>query len=97
MSRLSVTTSNKDLETDLKMYFVLKDTKTVCRMYKTSGAYKYANVPQNFAGTIVAFAVKDGKLYSSFTDFNIQNDTQLNINLTESSSSEFLTKLKTLD
>ncbi|MEY5048327.1 MAG: hypothetical protein RLZZ175_1686 [Bacteroidota bacterium] len=96
-SLISVSTSNSSIATDARAYFLLKDTKTVCRMYKTSGAYKYANVPQNFAGTIVAFAVKDGKIYSSFTDFNIQNDTQLNINLTESSSSEFLTKLKTLD
>lgn len=96
-SLISVSASNASILTDARAYFVLKNTKTVCRLYKTNGAYKYANVPQNFAGTIVAFAVKDGKLYSSFTDFNIQNDTQLNINLTESSSSEFLTKLKTLD
>lgn len=96
-SLISVSTSNSSIATDARAYFLLKDTKTVCRLYKTSGAYKYANVPQNFAGTIVAFVVKDGKLYSSFTDFNIQNDTQLNINLTESSSGEFLTKLKTLD
>lgn len=86
-------------EYEMRVYLVLKDFNSTISIYKTLKAkdYVYKNAPEGMDATIVAIAIKNNQLYSSFTPITISSDQTVNFNLSPVTATALKSSLKGLD
>ena len=94
---IDINQTDNILQYNTNVFLVFKNVKTVVRInyYGTNFPYNYA--PNNEECTLVATGIKDGKLFASFTPITITSGANINFSLTETTTDEFKTKLKTLN
>ena len=66
-------------------------------VYENGGDYPYNYAPVGLNATVVAVGMKDGKLYSSFTDITIAANQTVNLGLTETNETSFKSSLTALN
>jgi hypothetical protein len=79
---------------------VFRDQNSVVSLYSNSvdpDEFSYQFAPEGVSCTAVAFGVKNGKLYSSFTPFQISNNYSVNISMEQTTRNEFKYKLEQLN
>ena len=59
--------------------------------------FSYLYAPVGLSATIVTIAEKERKIFASFTPITISSNQTVNIDLTETTTQDFKTKLKALD
>ena len=89
-----------------ELYLVFKNVKAMVHIYRngfmTQGPkdefdYEYYYAPVGQECTLVAVAIKDGKIYSSFTPFTISDNQKINFTMSETTTEDFIAKVKSLD
>lgn len=95
---LNIRVNQKGYVADLFLCF--KDVNSMVHVYPANNIgddFKYAYAPVGLSATIVALAAHEGKIYASFTPITISSNQTVNIDLTETTTQDFKTKLKALD
>jgi hypothetical protein len=81
----------------MDMFLVFKNINSMIHLYSDGTNYPYYYAPVGLEATVVATGLKDGKLYSSFTDITISANQTVNVGLTETNEESFKTKLRALN
>ncbi len=84
-----------NFQTDV--FLVFKNVNSMVHVYRSGPDFSYWYAPQGLQCTLVAIGVKGGKLYSSFVPVTIAANQTVNFSLTETTTNDFKTQLKTLD
>ncbi len=94
-----LTLSPTDIKADYntQVFLVFKNISCMVHVYYSSNTFPYNYAPEGLECTLVACGVKDGKLYSSFVPITISTNKTVNFSLKESTSSEFINHLQTLN
>jgi hypothetical protein len=82
---------------DQDVFLIFQDVNSMIHVYGNGTSYPYHYAPVGLECTVVAFGVKDGKLYSSFTPITISANQTVSFTLSETTSEEFKTQLEALD
>jgi hypothetical protein len=82
---------------DMNIYLLFKGINTNIHVYKNSGLFTYNYVPVGLSCTIVAVAIRDKKLNSSFTDITIGSNQITHVPISETKVQDFINKVKSLD
>ena len=95
-TKLTIHPNKSDYINDV--FLVFKNINSMVHVYATStGDYVYNYAPQGLECTLVVLAVKDGKIYSSFTPIYIGAKQTVNFDVTETTTADFKTALNALD
>ena len=81
----------------LDVFLVFKNVNSMVHVYSDGTNYPYAYSPVGLECTVVVLAVKDDKLYSSFTPVTITSNLTINPSLTETTTDAFKTVLNSLN
>ncbi len=81
----------------MDVFLLLKNVAAMVHVYWDGNAYQYDYAPAGFDCTMVAIAVKDGKLYSSFKPITITQNLTVDFTIEETTENELLTQIKALD
>lgn len=84
----------------IDMFLVFKNVNSMVHVYQDyiGGIdFSYSYAPVGLQCTVVAVALKGGKLYASFTPITISNNQTVNFNVAEMSDADFKTSLNALN
>ncbi len=80
------------------VFITFKDVNTNVSIYGyTNNNFDYSYAPLTYRGTVVAWGIKDHKLYSSFTPITIGANQTVNFTLTETTTDKFKAAVTALD
>lgn len=89
---------NSYIEYNIEVFLVFTDINSMIHVYRIVGNdFPYYYAPVGLKCNVVAFAVKNGKVYSSFTPITITNNMTVDFPLTETTITQFKAKLETLN
>lgn len=94
---LTITPNDNPSDYYTDVFLVFSGVNTVLHIYQSGTNFLYYFAPIGQQCTIVAFGVKDGKLYSSFTPITISPSQTVNFTLTETTDTDFKTQLNALN
>lgn len=81
-----------------KFYIWLSGMKGIVSLYNlANNNFYYSYAPLGYQATLIAFGVKDGKLYSSFTPTTIIQNQTVNFTLSETTTEAFKAQLEALN
>ncbi len=79
------------------VFLVFQNISTVVDLYSNGTDFHYSYAPVGLQCTVVAFGIKDGKVYSSFTPITIGTNMTVNFTLAETTTAAFKTQLEALN
>ena len=97
-TKLNINLNQKGYRAD--MFLCFKDVNSMVHLYSTDSngdEFSYLYAPVGLSATIVTIAEKERKIFASFTPITISSNQTVNIDLTETTTQDFKTKLKALD
>jgi hypothetical protein len=97
---ISFVPSDAILDYDTQVFLVFETVHSMVHVYRNwqgNNEFLYDYAPQGLECTMVAFGVKEGKLYSAFKPVTIGPASTFNFSLTETTTVEFKEMLKSLD
>lgn len=89
---------NPTTEYGTQVFLVFKNIPSMVHVYATgNNNFLYSYAPQGLECTLVAFGVKDNRLYSSFIPIKITTNLTVDFSLNQTTTDEFISSLRTLD
>lgn len=85
------------LSYNAQVFLIFTNISTMVHVYDNGTNFPYNYAPQGLPCTVVAFGVKDGKLYSSFVSIIIGSNQTVNFTLGQTTTAEFKTQLEALN
>jgi outer membrane protein assembly factor BamB len=83
---------------DTQVFLIFKNITTTVKVSMANiGTFPYSYAPQGLECTLVAFEVKNDKLYSSFVPIKITTNLKVNFSLSETTTDKFISSLRALD
>lgn len=79
------------------VFLVFKNINSMVHVYDNGTNFPYYYAPQGLQCTLVAVGAKSGVLYSSFVPITIGSNQTVNFSLSQTTTSAFITQLKTLN
>ncbi|MBI3502499.1 MAG: hypothetical protein HY063_11975 [Bacteroidetes bacterium] len=79
------------------VFLVFKNISSMVHVYHNGTNFPYYYAPQGLQCTLVAVGIKSGILYSSFVPITISSNQTVNFSLSQTTTSAFITQLKTLN
>lgn len=97
-TNLTLNQLNPDTEYGTQVFLVFKNIATTVTVNLAStGTYVYRYAPQGLECTLVAFEVKNDKLYAAFVPIKITANQTVNFTLSQTTTDKFKSALRALD
>jgi len=97
-THLTLQQLNNPEEYNTQVFLIFKNITTTVRVNMANiGTFPYYYAPQGLECTMVAFGIKNDKLYSSFVPIKITANLSVNFSLKETTTDKFIASLRALD